>query len=133
MAGNIRGAREVENLLRQLPEKAAKRVTTNALKAGARVLVKGIKARARKRTGELARSPVVTSAAKVTDGRGLVSIGFRTPVSRRVHLTEFGTEHSPAQPFIRPTLDQDATVAVKAIGENIGKGVVREARRLAKK
>ena len=128
----VLGHRELESLLRKLPEKVAKRVTVNGLKAGGRVLVKGMKARAPRRTGQLADSPTVSSAAKVTQGRSQASVAFKKPVSRRVHLTEFGTEHSRARPFIRPTLEQDGREAIKAIGENIGKGVEREARKMAK-
>jgi HK97 gp10 family phage protein len=129
----VLGHRELESLLRKLPEKVAKRVTVNGLKAGGRVLVKGMKARAPRRTGQLADSPTVSSAAKVTQGRSQASVAFKKPVSRRVHLTEFGTEHSRAEPFIRPTLEQDGREAIKVIGENMGKGVEREARKMAKR
>ena len=128
----IRGLKELERLLNQLPEKVAKRVTVNGLKAGGRVLVKGMKARAPVRTGKLKISPVVSSASKVTKGRSNAAVGFRTPTSRRVHLTEFGTEHSAAKPFIRPTIDQDGAEAIRKIGEAMGRGVEREARKLAK-
>lgn len=126
----IKGFKELERLLNQLPERVAKRVTVNGLKAGGRILVKGMRQRAAKRTGKLALSPVVSSASKVTKGKSQAAVAFRKPVSRRVHLTEFGTEHSRAQPFIRPTIDQDGPAAIKAIGENMGKGVEREARKL---
>lgn len=135
MAGQyVFGARELESLLRKLPDAVAKKVTVLGLKAGGRVLAKGMKQRApRGKTGKLAASPMVSSAAKVTQDRGQASVGFRKPTSRRVHLTEFGTEHSMAQPFIRPTIEQDGPAAIKAIGEFIGRGVEREARKMAKK
>lgn len=134
MSGPMRiDSAKLERLLRQLPDRVAKRVTVNGLKAGGRVLVKGMKARARKRTGALAASPTVSSAAKVTKARANAAVGFRKPVSRRVHLTEFGTEHSRAFPFIRPTVEEDGPAAIRAIGEAMGKGVEREARRLAGK
>lgn len=129
----MRGFAELERLLNRLPEDVAKRVTVNALKAGGRVLVKGMKQRARKRTGQLADSPVVSSAAKATRNRANAVVGFKKPVSRRVHLTEFGTEHSRAFPFIRPTLDEDGVKAIKVIGTNLGAGVERSARKLAGK
>lgn len=133
MAEFVTGTRELERLLKQLPDVVAKKVTVNGLKAGGRVLVKGIKARAPRRTGKLANSAVVSSASKATRGESLAVVGFLTPVSRRVHLTEFGTQHSPAQPFIRPTLDEDGAAAIRQIGESIGRGVEREARKLAGK
>src|SRR5687768_12932593 len=97
----IRGAAQLERLLIKLPDEVAKKVTVNGLKAGGRVLVKGMKARAPKRTGKLAASPTVSSAAKATKHRSHAVVGFRKPTSRRVHLTEFGTEDTPAKPFIR--------------------------------
>ena len=133
MADFVLGAKELERVLKQLPDVVAKKVTVNGLKAGGRVLVKGIKARAPRRTGELAASPVVSSSSKATRGETLAVVGFRKPVSRRVHLTEFGTENSPAQPFIRPALDEDGPAAIRQIGENMGRGVEREARKLAGK
>lgn len=133
MAEFITGTKELERLLNQLPEVVAKKVTVNGLKAGGRVLVKGMKARAPRRTGALAASPVVSSASKATRNESLAVVGFLKPVSRRVHLTEFGTQNTPAQPFIRPTLDEDGAAAIRQIGENIGRGVEREARRLAGK
>lgn len=127
MRNFVLGAPEIEDLLKKLPEKVAKKVTVNGLKAGGRVLVKGMKQRAPKKTGKLAASPMVSSASKATKDRSLAVVGFRKPTSRRVHLTEFGTEHSAAQPFIRPTLEQDGEAAIRQIGEIIGRGIVREA------
>lgn len=133
MAQFVTGYKELERVLKQLPDALAKRVVLNGLRAGGRVLVKGMKERAPVRTGELAASPVVTTAGKATRGKGHAVIGFRKPTSRRVHLTEFGTENAPAQPFIRPTLDEDGAEAIKKIGEIMGRGVEREARKLAKR
>jgi HK97 gp10 family phage protein len=133
MANFVLGAKDLERVLNQLPEAVAKKVAVNGLKAGGRVLVKGMKHRARRRTGQLADSPVVSSSKKSTKGQAHAVVGFKKPVSRRVHLTEFGTEHSRAFPFIRPTLDEDGAAAIKAIGENMGKGVEREARKLVGK
>lgn len=129
----VKGFAELERLLVRLPDAIAKKVTVNGLKAGGRVLVKGMKARAPRLTGKLADSPMVTSSKKSTKNKGQAVVGFKKPTSRRVHLTEFGTEHSKAEPFIRPTIEQDGQTAIGKIGEFIGKGVEREARRLAGK
>jgi HK97 gp10 family phage protein len=127
----VLGAAEVEKLLRQLPERLAKNVTINSLRAGGRVIAAGMKSRVPVRTGALRNSITVSSAKKATKGRSNVVVGFKKPVSRRAHLTEFGTEHSRAEPFIRPTIDQDGEEAIKVIGEALGKGVEREAAALA--
>lgn len=124
---------EIERMLNQLPEATAKKITVNALKAGGRVLVKGMKQRAPKKTGRLAASPTVSSAAKATKNQANAVVGFKKPVSRRVHLTEYGTERSRAEPFIRPTIEQDGPAAIKQIGELLGRGIEREARKLVGK
>lgn len=129
----LKGAKELEKLLNLLPDTVAKKVTVLALKAGGRVLVKGMKQRVPVRTGALRDSITVSSASKVTKNKSLAAVGFKKPVSRIAHLVEFGTEHSKAEPFIRPTIEQDGTTAIKAIGENMGKGIEREARKLAGK
>ena len=129
----LHGFKELENLLRKLPEETAKKVTINGLKAGGRVLVKGMKERVPVKTGKLRDSITVTSSEKVTKDRSMAAVGFKKPTSRRAHLTEFGTEHSKAEPFIRPTLDIDGSAAIEAIGKNMGAGIAREARRLAGK
>lgn len=127
----VTGHKVIENLLKKLPEEVAKKVTVNGLKAGARVIAKGMRQRVPVKTGKLKNSITVSSAAKATKGKGLVVVGFKKPTSRRAHLTEFGTERSRAEPFIRPTLDEDGAAAIKQIGEAMGRGVEREARKLA--
>jgi HK97 gp10 family phage protein len=98
----IRGAKELQKLLKALPQRVAKRVTVNGLRAGGRVIANGMKQRVPVRTGDLRDSIIVSSAAKATRGKSNVVVGFRTPTSRRAHLVEFGTEHSAAEPFMRP-------------------------------
>lgn len=125
----VLGAPEIELMLKSLPEKVAKRLMLNGLRVGARVVAKGMRQRAPKRTGKLAKSVTVSSAAKVTRGKAHVVVGFRKPTSRRAHLAEFGTEHSEAKPFIRPTLEEDGEQAIRQIGEIVARGLVREATR----
>lgn len=130
MARNfVLGAPEIEALLKSLPEKVAKRLMLNGLRAGGRVVAKGMRERVPKRTGNLAKSITVSSAAKVTKGKAHVVVGFKKPTSRRAHLTEFGTEHSQAKPFIRPALEEDGEKAIRQIGEIVARGLVREAKR----
>ena len=130
----IRGAAEMERLLKLLPERVAERVTKNALRAGARVIRDEAKDRVPVDTGDLRDSVVVRSPTRGQRKRGaaLVVVGFEKPVSRRAHLTEFGTQHQPAQPFLRPAVDEGGNKAIDAIGKNMGRGIDREAKKLAK-
>lgn len=133
MAQFVFGDKAIEDLLRKLPEKVAQRVTVNALRAGGRIVAKGMQQRVPVKTGKLKRSITVSSARKATKSQAHVVVGFRKPTSRRAHLTEFGTENARAQPFIRPTLEQDGEKVVRQIGENMGKGIVREAVKMRKR
>lgn len=129
----LHGFAELEALLRKLPEATAEKVTDNALKIGANVIAKDMKARVPVRTGKLRDSITVSSSRKATKNHADAVIGFKKPTSRRAHLTEFGTKHSKAEPFIRPAIDSKGQEAIQKIGENMGKGIEREARRLAGK
>jgi HK97 gp10 family phage protein len=44
---------------------------------------------------------------------------------------EFGTRNMQAQPFVRPALDAESGRAVREIGKALGRGVEREAKKLA--
>jgi HK97 gp10 family phage protein len=127
---DVRGFSELEELLKKLPDEIAKKTVVNGLKAGGRLLVKGMKARVPVKTGKLRDSIVVTTSRRSTKGKGQAVIAFRKPVSRRVHLTEFGTKHAKAHPFIRPTLDTEGAAAIEAIGKALGSGVVKAAQGL---
>lgn len=127
MAVHVKGAAELERLLKQLPGKVAKRVTNNGLRAGARIIRDEMKDRVKVVTGELQDSITVATV------KGEVKVGFTKPASRRAHLLEYGTETQRAQPFGRPAIDAKATDAIKKIGEIMGKGVEREAGKIARR
>lgn len=127
MAIHVKGAKELEALLKKLPGKVAKRVVNNGLRAGARLIRDEAKAKVPVNTGKLRDSITVATV------KGKVKVGFKPPESRRAHLTEFGTEFQPAQPFMRPAIDTKATEAIKKIGEVMGKGVAKEAGKVGRR
>ena len=129
----ITGAREMSRVLSKLPPKIGGRVLANAVRAGARVIAKEAKARVPVRTGALKKSIAVRKATGRRASRtGVrVHVGFLKPVSRRAHLTEFGTAHSAAQPFLRPAFDSRAPAALAKIGQILGRGIERAATKLA--
>ena len=45
------------------------------------------------------------------------------------HLVEFGTEHSRAEPFLRPALDQNKQKALTILRTGVGKNIEKEARK----
>lgn len=131
---DISGAREIEQVLKQLPPRVAKQVVERSLRAGARVIVKEARAKVRRRTGMLAKSIAVAKTKRGDrGGAGRIFIGFRPPHSRRAHLTEYGTRHSRAFPFMRPAIDTKGAEAIDKIGQTLGQGVERVATELAGK
>lgn len=122
----IRGAKEMENLLKELGPRVAGRIGDRALKAAAKIIIREAKRLVPIRTGSLKRSIVgVSSGRGRAANQRLVQIGFRKPVSRRAHLTEFGTRHSSAKPFMRPALDSQHSAALTAMVEVLADGIAR--------
>lgn len=132
----IQGARELDKVLKKLPERVARTVVRGAVRKAAKVVEAEMRARA----------PVgPTGNLKASIGQ----IGVRQPDKRKVvrtvgalkrggrkgyhaHLVEFGTVKTPARPFIRPAFDRTKGEALKVMGKELGKGVEKAARRLAR-
>lgn len=151
MSKFVVGAKEIENLLKRLPERVAKNVTTGALRAGAAVIARQARANVRNSpsidSGLLVRNITSRARKRSKKGSAVVSVGVarktamvvrkgrekavKVSPARYAHLVEFGTEHSPAEPFLRPALDEKGDEAIARIGAAMGKGIEREARKLA--
>jgi len=126
----IIGAKELEKALRTLPNKIQDKVLKSALRSGAQVIRKEAKARVPVRSGVLKDSITVKTATEKQRDQGLVFVGFDKTASRRAHLTEYGTSHSAAHPFMRPALDARGSDAIKKIGDRLGPVIDREAKKL---
>lgn len=137
MAGKIEfkieGALEMERLLKQLGPEVASRVGDQAVRAAAKPIVEEAKRLVPVDTGRLRDSiTVVTERKRKGDNERVALIGFEKPVSRRAHLTEFGTKHAAARPFMRPALDSKVGEALGEMGKVLARGIDREAKKLAK-
>lgn len=143
---DIRGARELEALLRELPDRLARSVVTGGLRAGATVIARAAKEKAPEDTGSL-KSKIGVGRPRTVDGKRSVPVAVKGGVIRAVpkdrkkarkivpartaHLVEFGSERLPARPFMRPALDEAGPRAIARIAEVMSRGVDREARALA--
>lgn len=147
-------AKELEALLKQIPENVSKKVVTTALRSGAAViakqaraniranpsidsglLLKNITARTRRRRkGGKAYGSAMVSVGPARKAAQVVRKGKSKPVkaspSRYAHLVEFGTENMPAEPFMRPALETAGPEAIARIMEMMARGIEREARKL---
>lgn len=125
----ILGASALDKVLGQLPGEIGEAVLQRALRKGAALIVRAARKRVPVRSGELKRAIAVNKGRRKKAERLL--IGFRKPHSRRAHLTEFGTSTQPAQPFIRPAVEEQGQAAIDAIGEALGKEIDKAASKLA--
>lgn len=133
MAGlvKITGAKEIEKILKLIPHRIQERVILNSVKAGARVVRDEAKRRVPVRTGVLRDSIVVRKGFYQPRHGALAIVGVKWPASPLAHLIEFGTAHSRPQPYMGPAADAVWLEAIDAAGKNIGRGVEREALKLA--
>lgn len=145
MTIGVRGTREIEALLKQLPERLAKSVVQGALRTGGTVIAK--RAKANLDAVGAVDTGLLRKSIGVRAGKGSAQVGIlsgsatltrkgrkkaeKAVPTKYAKFTEFGSRKQPARPFLRPALDEGAIEAIRKIGEVMGRGVEREARALA--
>ena len=156
MAGpiSLTGDRALDRALSRATDKIQKKVMRASVRAGGTVLVKGMRRRVPSRTGALKRSLGQRVKFYRNSGDTIAVVGSRTGfvdrksgegrVSRRAHLTEFGTKphvinlpggrrvHHPgskAHPSMRPTYLEDRDEAHSAIAAKAKERLPIEIRR----
>jgi len=157
---HLDGAKELEGLLKEFPERIQRTVVDAATSAGAKLFKKEIKRNIKTRglidTGNLHDS-IMTE--KVRGVHGVYRIFASTQKGKKgyhAHLVEFGTatrkfkrphfvnlrtgpiwtEHSGrmlARPFFRPALDEHKTDAMKKMALSLAKGLAREGKKMTQK
>lgn len=95
----------------------------DAAEPGAQILLDGMQQRVAVDTGELHDSLRI----EVTTHGDSAEVFLETD-SDHAEANEFGTHHMPAQPFIRPTFDEDGDKAIDAIADALGKKIERVGR-----
>ena len=136
---NIRGGRELDDLLQTLPVKVEKNILRGAMRAGAKVMLAEVKQRIPVASGQLAASARITTRA--SKGRVSASVKVGNIVAWYAHLVEFGTRahtikpkerggalrfggvttgevHHPGiapRPFMRPAADSGMSAALAAV------------------
>jgi len=98
-----------------------------ALDAGADVVVAGMQRRVAKDTHNL-ESHIKKTEVKQDGNYSYIEIGVMNAdaeTSRYGNAQEYGTSSMPPQPYIRPTMNEDATKIKKAMKESLSEdGVV---------
>ena len=135
----VEGFKEIERVLKAMPDKLAERELTNAVRAGANVLVKEARARAPRgavpsemsqKLGPLHKK---IRARRVKKTRRSVEFVVNEGSAWYGALLEFGTKHLAARPWLTPAFDVAAPAAVQKVGERLGKGVEKVTTELAGK
>lgn len=132
----IPGVDGLVKALNLLPTDIKKRVTRNAVAAGARVI--------RDAARQLAPyDPGRTKGTHLRDGiiatrkpgtNDIFIIGTRTKGKKKVphaHLLEFGTVKMSAKPFLRPAAMMMQQKAIGKVFNNLANGILRESKKLA--
>ena len=126
----VTGVKELQKVLKRLPDRVARKVVAGALRSGATVIRREARRLAPVDTGLLRKSLIIKRPKGPAARRNVVLIG----TSRKAphgHLFEFGTVRMAARPFLRPAIEGKHGEALARMGQMLGRGVAREATRLA--
>lgn len=148
---HIRGASEMEAVLRQLPDYIAKAVLTKALRQAAEPILD--EARNLAPVGQESKGRVRlrrTKRGKVTiSNYGKLKLSLRiatVPASQTPHsatvvvsvgkafwglFVEFGTRFMSAKPFLRPAFESKKMDALNRLGKSLGEEIEKAAAKLA--
>lgn len=145
----IKGLRELQVALRQLPQKLERRVLNSALGFGGRLIANEAKARAPVDTGNVRRNIRARSARPMDGHTATVIVGVRRLTKRQIarlrarssrqssisdpwywrHL-EFGTSKMAPRPFLRPAFEAKKVEAAYTIKDALARRIEKEAEKL---
>lgn len=145
---SMKGTRELEQALMQLPKSASKTVLRNSLKKIATPIAVDASRRAPRSANppHLADSVTVSTKLKRSQ-RGVKRSGVTVYVGARMphaHLVEFGTAprshksgksvgHMPADPFLRPAWDAHKRGLLRDLGDLLWEEILKTSKRLARR
>jgi HK97 gp10 family phage protein len=138
---NMSGDRQLERMLRGLPDKVLRKVTRQAINAGATPVLKA--ARKNVPVDKAVLKKAMTKKVKVYQKSSTVLglVGPRARAAPHAHLADKGSvlrRHKsgksigamPASGFMAKSLDENRTAALDAISSKMGKGIEQEAAKL---
>jgi HK97 gp10 family phage protein len=158
MVGNlqfdIKGGKELADVLKKLPEGMGEKICAASLRAGAKVIQTEAKdsapvstvgfssqSRRDKRTstkntkqGQVTELIHLRDQIKITSARteGLETrLKVYTGKAFWAIFLEFGTSKMAARPWLRPAYERVKAIALQAIGNALGKGIETRAKKLA--
>lgn len=125
--------RKLNRKLKTLESKVEKKLTRQALRAGAKIIAKEAKLRAPVDTGEL-KSKIKVWALKRSRKRIGVLVGTSakeyTGDQFYAAFVEYGTKDMPAKPFLGPAAEAKGPEAAAVVGKTLADGIEREIAKL---
>ncbi len=152
----LEGIKEIDELLRKLPDSLSAKIIESANRAAVKPLIEKAKANAPEgNTGNLVDSIGIASRVKggatIKASKGLTIVGPRRGKGKgqqghHAHLVEYGTAErvqkstgkstgsiSPGKPFMKPAWISTQVEVRKNIKEELGKSVIRTMKKTVKK
>jgi HK97 gp10 family phage protein len=136
----VTGLREIETALKNLPKATSKNVVRRVMKARAQPMAETARRMAPVDDGDLQKSITVgtkLSRAQRSKHRkrtpGTVEMFVGAGPNPQAHLQEFGTQHSPPQPFMRPAWDTGKEAFLDGIKADLWAEIEKASARLARK
>lgn len=138
------GFPELEAQLSSIVDKAQKSIVATALRKESfrtrRRIVANILSQGLVRSGTMLKGYQAAKVRRTRAGRGLIRLGVENPTRDVLNIgprdkfyypyaVEFGHSGARPKPFIRPAVDEHKDASYKAIGNDIGIGIIRQAKR----
>jgi HK97 gp10 family phage protein len=127
----LEGFDELAKKFDKLDEKVKKKALRPSLRAGAKIIQKSAKSKAHKLSGDNAKFIKVKALKRSRTSFGVaIQTGSRTdlkiPRDQEGYYPfseEFGTDDTPAHPYMRPALREKRGEATRAVGKELGKRI----------
>lgn len=130
----IKGSKELKDALKKIPKNATRRSLAKAAKAGAEPILRSAKRKAPVDTGRLRDSLRSTFAYQSSRAVRVQVSSSLKPEGGSWHsydyYQEFGTSFHPAQPFMRPAVDEQHANAVEQTRKTMEEAVLEEVKKL---
>ena len=132
LTAEVRGGFEIAAVLKNLPPDVERKLTNQALRAGARVIRNRARQLVPVKSGLTKKAIVVRSADRRSKARGAqIVVGVLRNRANIGRFLELGTVRQNAQPFLRPAVDETKTETVRAIAASLDKGIKRQVKALS--
>ena len=132
----ITGAKELDKLLKMLPQRMSRKIVRAALRKAARPMLKdakaGIPKKSKQNSGKTRRDLKIRNIPN-SKPLAVAIAGSRAKNGRDyiMRFLEFGTVKQTARPFLRPAFDKNAEKALRILVEEIKTRLLKEAAKMA--